>query len=363
MKQIGSILFMIGLGASMAHADQYIRISIASAKSQLTIRGKDILTKTLEGQPVSTASTIDLVATDKGIAVNSKLSQDSLRLVSNNDMSVGNKRYRDELEIRREPDNTLTIIHPLPLETYVAGIVASEVSPSWPMESLKAQAIAARTYAVWQKYRRVDQSYHLTASVLDQVYDGVGKEHVRAKQAAEETYGLVITYQNKLAQSYFHASCGGQTESALDGWGFDLPYLPGSKCILCQHAKAVWEYKTSTASLSRNLSSLGVGDIRRIQIGGRTKSGRARDFVVTTKHGTKRIVATDFRKLVGYNQLKSTLIERIDMDGNNVRFIGRGRGHGVGMCQEGAKEMAEAGFTAQKIIEHFYPKTQLRRFY
>ncbi|MDA0713433.1 MAG: SpoIID/LytB domain-containing protein, partial [bacterium] len=228
-------------------------------------------------------------------------------------------------------------MHSLPLETYLVGTVASEVPQSWPDETLKAQAIAARTYAVWQTSRREGKNYDVKSSVMDQVYKGVKNEHSKAVKAVNDTKGQILSYNKKPVQAYFHSNCGGKTENAKDVWGMSLNYLPSSSCTYGKSdPKYYWTYSISKKSLNEALSKILPGPITKIKIIKKTSSKRAKTLEIFNKKQSKKISGEVLRGLLGYSSLRSTLIDSIRFGFSEVTFKGKGYGHGVGMCQWGA---------------------------
>ncbi len=349
-------------------AEQEIRIAIGKPSSQLTITGSNLTVSSTDGTSLSQQDKITMTADAAGVVVNGKKSGSLIVNVNSpNLIFVNESQYRNTLEIKWQLTNgipQLALIHTLPLETYVIGIVSSEVPHSWPLEALKAQAIAARTYAVWQKFRRLDKNYHMESSVLDQVYGGAQREHTLAEQAVQQTKGQILTYDNKPIEAYFHATCGGQTESAQEAWGKNLAYLPGSKCGYCKTAKQYhWTYSLTKKNLRNSLKSVFPGEISHVKIIQTSKTGRAKLIEISHKKQKKQISATSFRELLGYNNIRSTLIDKISFGWLEVSFTGRGHGHGVGMCQWGTMNLAKAGFPAEKILERYYPATEIRQLY
>jgi stage II sporulation protein D len=261
-----------------------------------------------------------------------------------------------EVRLNVAPAGKPPKIQTLPLESYIAGVISSELPSSWPLEVLKAQAIAARTYALWQK----SQKDHLESTVMDQVYHGADKIHPLAKQAVAETAGQVLTYDAKLAHTYFHAACGGHTASATEAFGSSEPYLQGVACSYCQNAPTYrWNYKLSRNDLNKKLGA----KISELKPEGETDSGRVKSFKFKSKPQLKDMKATDVRKALGYNTFRSTLVTKSSLGWTGAEFAGRGHGHGVGMCQWGALTMAKKGKKAEEILEYYYPGTEIRKFY
>lgn len=229
--------------ATPADAIESVRIAVGRFPDAVTIAGADIQAASSgDGALDVGAGRLTLSATKSGIRMGGRaLKGDVVRVRAPGTLTLGKHRYHRALEVRwrlydKKPE--LLVVHPLDLETYVTGIVSAELPKGWPLESYKAQAVAARTFAVWQKYRRLDLPYHMESSVLDQVYAGVDREHPLARQAAQETRGLVLTSKRRLAQAYFHAACGDHTESAKEGWGTALPYCPAASAACAARRRA-----------------------------------------------------------------------------------------------------------------------------
>lgn len=290
-----------------------------------------------------------------GIILNGKQTGSYTLQIKSDLVNYEGRQFRNAVEIKQNSDK-LSLIHALPMESYITGVISSELPSSWPLEVLKAQAIAARTYAIWQMYKKE----HLESSVMDQVYQGVQREHKLAKQAVEETAGQVLTYDSKPAHTYFHACCGGHTASSLEVFGSSEPYLEGVSCSYCKTAPIYkWSYQISRGDLDKKLGA----KIKDLQAFGETNSGRVKTFKFKSKPQLGDMKGTDFRKNIGYNALRSTLITKSSLGWRNVDFAGRGHGHGVGMCQWGALGMAKLGKKSDEILSFYYPGTEIRKLY
>jgi stage II sporulation protein D len=357
--RIGSFFAVVLLSVGV-FADQSVNVAIASG-SQISVSGKAIKVYGDGEKSLLKSDHLKISMKGNGVVVNGKRLDAPLRLLSDEPVKVGTKKVKGELDVLVQ-QGTMTIVHPILLEEYVAGIVASEMPKTWPLEALKAQAIASRTYALYQKYRRLDKGYHLDSTVLDQVYGGLERDHERAAQAAKETQGLVLTYDSKPIVAYFHSTCGGQTASALEGWGSDLPYLPGSTCGYCtKDGKGEWKYSVSMKAMEKAIGT--KNSITSAALGSLTRSGRVKEIELGIGKKKMEMPMTDLRQRLGYSNLRSTVLERVAVGRNDVTFYGRGFGHGVGMCQWGARGMAEEGFVASQILSRYYPGTELRQVY
>jgi stage II sporulation protein D len=269
-------------------------------------------------------------------------------------------RLEGQVEVRRDAVG-LVVIHVLPLEDYVAAVVGSEMPASFPPQALQAQAVAARTFAVFKKLQAVDEgrSWHLGATVLDQVYKAAVDP--RARAAAEATAGLVLTYQRAPIEAYFHSVCGGRTEDGLDALNRDLPYLVSVRCDRCRGAPRFrWTVRIPAADLGR-LAGLG-GAARSARVVARTASGRASRVEIGGEGRSVTLAAVDLRQRLGYDRLPSLAFE-VRFAGSTAVFVGRGSGHGAGLCQWGAAGAARAGDDYRKILAHYYPGAELVKMY
>ncbi|MDP3151668.1 MAG: SpoIID/LytB domain-containing protein [Archangium sp.] len=248
----------------------------------------------------------------------------------------------------------LAAVNVLGLEDYLVGVIGSEMPKSFPTEALKAQAIAARTYALNKKLEQYSQPYHLGSSVISQVYKGLDVEDPRTRDAVESTRGLVMTWQLQPIEAYFHSSCGGRTESGGDALGRDLPYLKAVDCPCGHLPTSHWTLNLKQA----DLKALGGTKAGALKVQGRSSTGRARRVEV----GARSLDAVTFRERIGYMKLKSLHFE-IEKSGDGWKVEGSGFGHGAGLCQWGARVYAEKGWDYRKILQHYYPGVELQTLY
>ena len=269
---------------------------------------------------------------------------------------------RGRLEIFREGSG-LVAVNAVDLEDYVAAVVGSEVPHDWPIEALKAQAVAARTFAVAQKVAQgAGARAHLGSSVLDQVYKGTAHPFPLAAKAARETAGEVLTWGAAPIAAYFSASCGGRSESAEVAFHLapgTTPYIKGGED---DGDERPWTVRIPLASVTASLRKRIGAEVRELKVASRTASGRALSVQLETSAGRRTIDAIELRQLLGYRELPSLLFEVSVARGLAV-FTGRGSGHGVGLCQWGAHDRAARGATYRQILEHYYPGAELRRMY
>ncbi len=278
-------------------------------------------------------------------------------------IQVNGKGYRGWVEIRKKKNGLLLVVNELDIEEYLKGVVAAEIPPDWNFEALKAQAVASRTYAIYQKQSAGKRPYHILATVDSQVYSGNRGEHPQAVRAVRETRGVVITYHGEIIPAFYHSSCGGHTENAAELWGIDKPYLKGVDCDCQEISKyGLWEKRVPLSEVLSALRKQGyrLHDILDMGIGDITPAGRVKEVVITHGGGKLMVPAEDLRAALGNTQIPSVFFE-LELAGREAVFSGRGRGHGVGLCQWGAEEMALRGYDYQAILIHYYPGTKLTR--
>jgi stage II sporulation protein D len=270
---------------------------------------------------------------------------------------LGGKRYHGSLEAKRDGGGWLYINH-VSMDEYLTSVVSHEMSPSWHPEALKAQAVVARTYLLLKMKERAKKPYDVDTTTNFQVYGGVKKGDTGARNAVAETHNEVLYHGDKLAQTFFHSSCGGTLASAEEVWGKSVPYLGVQSSPYCSAAPVYkWSVKIPFSEIGRRLAASGV---RSVSVAERGPSKRVKTLNIVTARGTKKIRADKFRTALGALKVKSTFFG-VARDGNSVVLTGRGFGHGVGMCQWGAKLQAdERGTSYRRILDHYFPGTSLR---
>ncbi|MBI2370756.1 MAG: SpoIID/LytB domain-containing protein [Deltaproteobacteria bacterium] len=280
-------------------------------------------------------------------------------------VTVNGRRFHDRIEVI-QGERGLVVVNETAVEAYLIGLINAEVSSTWHPEALKAQAVAARTYALYQKARRRDLPYHLESTVADQLYLGAGLEDARAAAAVRETTGEVVTYRGQLILAAYHATSGGQTEDAADVWGERFPYLEGVACRFDGASPDYhWRYRIRQEELERLLrgASYPVRGLRQLEVVRWSKTQRALAVELVGDRGTKReIAARELRRIVGNDKIRSTFFTIWNIAGV-FHFWGKGYGHGVGMCQWGAKGMADLGYGYGDILAYYYPGTTIKRLY
>ncbi|MGV3622382.1 MAG: SpoIID/LytB domain-containing protein [Archangium sp.] len=354
------VALLLVLVASSAFAAETMRIAVGPEVSRVTLEGSSLrvgadLDDALY-EPFASTKVEIVTRGGKLVVGGSEFPADALRFRSGEEgdgvINVSGTRVRGDVVVLIGKSQ-LVVVNVLPLEDYLVGVLGSEMPKSFPTEALKAQAIAARTYALNKKLDQYSQPYHLGSSVISQVYKGLDVEDPRTREAVEATRGMVLTWQLQPIEAYFHSSCGGRTETGAEALGRELPYLQAVDCPCGRLPTSHWTLNLNAA----DLKSLGSKSSS-LKVQGRSATGRAQRVEV----GSRTISAVNFRERIGYMKLKSLNFE-IEKSGSGWKVAGHGFGHGAGLCQWGARVYAEKGWSFQKILLHYYPGTELQTLY
>ncbi len=223
---------------------------------------------------------------------------------------VGQKRYAGKLKIFINK-NDILVVNVLGIEKYLGSVVGSEMPAKWPLEALKAQAIASRTYALKQKGNSL---YDIDSTNKNQVYIGLEARTYKTQRAVSSTRSLVLTYKNKLINSLFHSSSAGMTENSQDVWKNKYPYLSSVKDFDKDNPKLRWNKKFSKSQLQRLFPR--IGGINQIEILNVTSTGRVKNVIIHGDFGTDQISGVDIRKRMN---LKSTLVRFKFIEDNELK--------------------------------------------
>lgn len=336
-------------------------------------------------------------------------------------IQVDKDRYRDYILFLINKDK-IHIINHIDIEHYLYGVVPREIPASSPKEALKAQAVVARSYAYTSLNNHTNEGYNLCNTTHCQVYGGYDWEKPSTNEAVNETYGDYVSFNGDIVSTPYHSNSGGYTEDSGKVWGGSLPYLVGVEDIYSLNApNSSWTVNITPRELKEKLlqSGIDVGEILNIEAMETTDSNRVKDVKIIGSKKEEIISGDKFRSIIGSTYLKSTLfsinkegsqstkrvyvidgfssipkeislrgIHIIDGYGNSTvnrssvnrvtgeetstsvdgtftnaptTFVleGKGYGHGVGMSQYGAIEMAKQGFNYDDIIQHYYKGVEI----
>lgn len=371
------LLLIIGVGSGSlprVHAADHVRVALAEQADRVTVASVgDLRLETSSGNPIDVLSEATVVlkghelqvdgnmVRGNGLAIHGTHNELQVTIQGSSPDAVSQhwEVYGDlEITVR---DEHLLIVNVVDLEEYVAGVVSSEVNPGWHEELLRTQAVAARTYVLHKKLENAAQPFDVYASVQDQVYTGRQKVNRAVLDAVNRTRGQVLTYEGRPIFAVYSSTTAGPTEDAMNVWSKDLPYLKGVDCPFDRKSpwyewRATIPFDTVEARLKEE--GYPIGWLATLTPYGMTTAGRVKDIRILHSQGELVITGQEFRRVLGYAKVRSTRfsIDRID---RHVVFAGKGAGHGVGLCQWGAKEMAELGYPYQSILRYYYPGTEI----
>ena len=360
-----AVLSALVLAPARAQAGETIRMAIFQNVESVTVASSSGLIVRAPNDTIDSNGRITVAAGPSGLIVDGQpLRSDRLDVrgrdgeLTINGLTVGNR------VIVKRQNGKLLAINELPLEDYVKGVVPSEMSAAWHPEALKVQAIATRTYALYKMRQNARKDFDVVASIKDQVYLYRGRAAAAgpAGRAADETRDQVLAYRDEPILAAFSSTAAGLTEDAWNVWAVDLPYLKGVECPFDLNSPWYqWRTDVGLAMLEQRLRDEGfpVGVIASLAPATYTKAGRVVQVRILHSGGELYVKGDDLRRVLGYTVLPSTQFD-FDVVGLQVQFAGRGNGHGVGLCQWGAKELAERGYSAETILRYYYPGTDIR---
>ena len=282
---------------------------------------------------------------------------------------VASRRYSGMVTVAGDAAGIL-IVNSVDLEAYATSVLAAEMGSSWPMEALKAQAIAIRTYAL-HAAAKSKKPYDLGDDTSSQVYRGMDDVSDRFSSAAQATAGLALYADESVADVFYSSACGGHTASSAELTGVSAPpYLRGIVDVnngggaYCAKAPYFsWQNVIPAGSLER-IFDLQPGDLASIDASATWSDGRVKNLKASSRRGFEntmdgRVFYSRCGALLGYKVVPSTLFQ-VAPDSGGFRFTGRGIGHGIGMCQWGARGRADAGMNADAILAAYFPGTTPR---
>ncbi len=325
--------------------------------------------RAVEGEPFSLAGkqnfTESIGSVLGGIRMQKKILKGSVWEFEglSGEVKVDRRNYGRVVRLLKRPKG-LTIVHDVSLEEYLRGVLPMEMFTTWPIEALKAQAVVSRTYALFKSIEKRDEDFMLRDTVMSQVYGGTGAHHPATDRAIAETKGEILTFQGEIFPAYFHANCGGVTAKAHEIW-FVVPneVFENARCSFCKNTPhEEWSLEMSLKEVEEAMNRNGypAKNLKLIRFEDRDPSGRARKVFLQYQRSEVTISADDFRFFIGTGRLKSLKSDVLVSNGK-VKFKGRGWGHGIGLCQWGARGQAMAGKNYREILLFYFPKSEIRK--
>ena len=368
---LGLLLFP---GEGWAGGEPVVKVALSLNASQVVFSSSRSLSISLPGgKRFSLPSAASVFPAENGFLINRQRIEARWVLLHDHgqnlkltvyDGSAGNPprqwEVRGDVTLSLQGKNLLVVNH-VNIEKYVAGVVSSEISPEWHEEALKAQAVAARTYVLHKQLLSEQSLYDVVASVQDQVYAGAKQVNGSVQQAVHDTRGQVLTYDQRPIFAAYSSTAAGPTEDAFNVWDKDLPYLKGVECPFDEGSpRYQWETAIPFEDFEQSLRNEGlvVGAMATLAPYTFTRSGRVNEVRILHSKGELIVRGQDLRRILGYSKIRSTQFQIAGI-GQEVVFTGKGAGHAVGLCQWGAKEMAELGYRYESILQYYYPGTDL----
>ncbi len=323
---IGIIIFCVFQNHSVSAArEPLIRVLISKNTNlrirsdrsiPLIIKGQKFSDKKIKGLTLKKESNRTTIFFDKNKQKIYDLKNKSKIVVKSSDgrgIWVGQKRYLGKLNLYIL-DSEILVINILGIEKYLSSVVGSEMPAKWPLEALKAQAIASRTYALKQKGNSL---YDIDSTNKNQVYSGLEARTYKTIRAVRSTRSLVLTYKNKLINALFHSSSGGMTENSQDVWKNEYPYLSSVKDFDKNNPKLRWQKKFSNEELKSLFPK--IGGIKKIEIQNITNTGRVKNVKLLGYYGSDQMSGVDIRKRLNLksNFVRFEFIEDNEIESNN----------------------------------------------
>jgi len=356
-----------------------VKVLIAKSLQQVVVHGQDLK------KIIHTKKQVDQYVGDKIISFKCQLPQlprhhlfsKSPQLVASLSspsglVSWGKQKYQGELQLLTSPHHrSCDLVNSISLENYLTTLLAKEMNGTWPLEALKAQAVAARTYAFERVKKGIsldEKLYHLESSERDQVSGHYYDRTDKTIRAAEETEGVIlVTPSGRVAPAFFHSKCGGKTLRPDQVWG---GVEEGYRSVECQFCKKTgtkdWRQKIKNEKLSSMLDQVlkkyyleekGVGELKLMSDS--LENSEVRIYAGDKLHIVKKAY---LRNTVGRDLLPSNNF-KIEQNENEFHFEGAGYGHGVGLCQLGALELAKRGYNYRQILSFYFPRHKLKKAY
>lgn len=265
---------------------------------------------------------------------------------------VGNRWYRGRVFVLPTNGSVLAVNY-VDLEEYLYSVVGSEMPSSWPIEALKAQAVAARTFVLYRRTGNRNPHFDVGSTTAAQVYRGLEAEANSTRTAVDSTRGQVLTYNGQFILAAFHSASGGYTENVEDIWSEPRPYLRAVQDYDVGSPVFQWVETVSQQTFQSQVP--GIGTLVQATPVRRTARGRVVEMQLQGTQGTATLSGNDLRRLF---RLRSTLFA-VTVANNQIQFTGRGFGHGVGLSQWGAHNLAQQGNNYLQILGHYYQGAQL----
>lgn len=280
---------------------------------------------------------------------------------------IGDRWYRGAVRLVRSAGG-LTAINKVDMEDYIASVIGKEMYPTWPIEALKAQAVASRSYALYQMKRPKYKLFDVADTVASQVYIGITGEAPSTQEAVRSTAGQVLMYGGQVVEAVFHSASGGHTENAEFVWLKPKPYLKGVPDF--DQMAPVYQWTTTLTATQLRQRIPGLGTIVSMTPMKTSPTGRIQTIKIQGNAAARVMKGSELRRALGlrstlftakpqFEPLASQQPSSPNLRPSGFTIEGRGNGHGLGMSQWGAHGMANAGKTYKEILAHYFQNTRI----
>jgi stage II sporulation protein D len=373
-KIISFIVFGLFLSIStpQVFCSQVVRVAVFQDLNKVNLESSELLSvKQVEDNSIIIdklqAKNTLIKSTNTGFNIAGKdINSTRIEIIADNsgEISLDGRRFRGAIRLIKKDGSSFFVVNFVDLEDYIRGVLYHEISHLWPFETIKAQTVIVRTFALTQIENNKNKEFDLTNNIYSQMYGGRTSERFRTNQAIDKTQGEVLTFNGKIFPTYYHATCAGRTEDANNLWDIDLPPLRGIICSYCKESPHFkWSSSLELKKIEAKLKAahFKVGNIEDIQISLCSNAHRILKLEIVSDTGELSISGKDFREALGPNILRSSNFT-LEIKHGQAQFSGFGWGHGVGMCQWGAYFMGKKGFSYKEILEFYYPGAKIKKY-
>ncbi len=348
------LLWLITIAPAQAHQ---LRVAVAQKISQVNIgTSTTAIVSDENGQKVGELQPqqgLIAKANNDQIAVgDARMSQLWVKPQQGGYIWIGDRWYRGAVQVISTGKKLIAINH-VDLEQYLYSVLGAEMSTNFPAEALKAQAVAARTYALYRSQSTSQKLFDVDSTQSSQVYRGLSSEANTTQAAVNATVGQIVTYQGKPILAVFHSASGGHTENVEDIWSDRVPYLRGVPDYDLDTPGSLWSQTLTIDQLSKSLK---INHIKSIVPDRTTQFGSVVSLKISGDT-EKTLTGSQIRTLLKLRSLRFT----IESTPDGFTFNGRGYGHALGLSQWGAYNLAQQGMKYSSILAHYYSGVELSK--
>lgn len=366
--------------STSVYAEQMVRVRLLANQTEIFLSAQQLSVHGFENNfqkiAIPTAMSLKIARVNLNGKYSWQLTQNGVSKIQSSPLVLVNGKNLQNMAMKL-PDkillsavkNRIDVVGVLPLQEYLVGVLSSEMPKEWPLETLKAQAVAARSYTLAVMRERNRKVFHLESSIMDQVFKHIlaendfHQQYQKAWRAVQETENIVLLSKNgDPLKAYYHSDCGGKTVDSKSVWGQKSELVSVTDASCPSNPSAHWKLSLSKeyvyAKVSEALKISKSDSIENIDFITDEKTQRVDSVLIALATKKFKISGNDFRAAIGFQDLRSTLFS-VQKKSQEYVFSGRGFGHGVGLCQWGSRMLGKQGLTASEILRHYYPQAKL----